>query len=139
MPKILAIPRDEKGNGGGPISSIKTQVGIPTVFNMYISQKNYTYDLFLYTNLIELVYVWFMKMDAIRYRYVPSPLSRGACFCPLSFYYVFARDPLVTLCGHVAFRCNVICCMFVLFKSSVGVGQGFMCHYLALCVCLSQR
>ena len=100
---------------------------------MYISQNNYTYDLFLYTNLIELVYVWFMKMDGIRYRYVPSPLSRGACFCPLSFYYVFARDPLVTLCGHVAFRCNVICCMFVLFKSSVGVGQGFMCHYLALC------
>lgn len=82
--------------------------------------------------------MWFMKMDGIRYRYVPSPLSRGACFCPLSFYYVFARDPLVTLCGHVAFRCNVICCMFVLFKSSVGVGQGFMCHYLALCFCLSR-
>ena len=36
MPKILAIPRDEKGNGGGPISSIKTQV---QYFNMYISQK----------------------------------------------------------------------------------------------------
>ena len=63
-----------------------------------------------YTNLIVLARLCVVyKNDGIQY--VPSPLSRGACFCALSFYYELARVPLV----------------FVLFKSTgtCSADQGF--------------